>query len=397
MVSPLISFIIPVYNRAKQLQSCISSVINAHLKEYEIILVDDGSTDETSALCDVYMSENKNIHTIHQENMGVGVAKDVGLKAATGEYVFFLDSDDEICSEAFAQFIEEKHKWYGVDLVCFHYLIDTKEKCSIYCIDEKTGLHENWCHTVEIAEVPPYMWTYVFNRKFLFNHHISVPHIRSGEDIIFVVQSHMIANRVYVFDKPLYKYTICDDHTSLSKTKSVEDICFSISTLLEIRNKCRYKNDTFSSIVRRLCLEALTCNKDEIYFSKETNLYKISYNEIEMYWNRFIKNLEINSNNFKKKLFICPAGASAAITNKIISSGGKVSGFLDNFKTGNLEIQNNKKSNSYPVFPITYLSQIKKPENICIALVSTNSGLIKTLKNQIIKANAILESQIVIF
>lgn len=91
-----ISVIIPVYNVEEYLEECIESVLKQTYTNYEIILVDDGSTDNSGSICDCYERKYTNIKVIHQKNGGLSAARNLGLKAAEGVYVYFLDSDDYI-------------------------------------------------------------------------------------------------------------------------------------------------------------------------------------------------------------------------------------------------------------------------------------------------------------
>lgn len=90
----LISIIIPVYNVEKYLRVCLDSVINQSYSDYEVILVDDGSTDSSPAICDEYCSKDIRFQVIHQENMGLASARNTGIRAAKGQYLYFIDSDD---------------------------------------------------------------------------------------------------------------------------------------------------------------------------------------------------------------------------------------------------------------------------------------------------------------
>ncbi len=93
---PLISIIVPVYNVEKYLQECLDSVLAQTYKNLEIILIDDGSTDNCPQICDDYAAKDKRIKVIHQKNQGVSAARNAGLKMAKGEYIGFVDSDDYI-------------------------------------------------------------------------------------------------------------------------------------------------------------------------------------------------------------------------------------------------------------------------------------------------------------
>lgn len=106
MSKPLISIAIPVYNVERYLPLCIDSVLNQDYENYEVILVDDGSTDGCPGICDSYAKTNRRISVVHRQNGGVGEARNNGLDVATGEYVYFLDSDDTIQPDTLSAFVD---------------------------------------------------------------------------------------------------------------------------------------------------------------------------------------------------------------------------------------------------------------------------------------------------
>ena len=93
--NPLVSIIVPIYNTSEYLPRCLDSIINQTHKNLEIILIDDGSTDDSSKIADDYAKKDKRIKVIHQKNAGQSAARNVGIKKATGEYINFTDSDDK--------------------------------------------------------------------------------------------------------------------------------------------------------------------------------------------------------------------------------------------------------------------------------------------------------------
>lgn len=95
MKAPILSIICPVYNVEQYLPACVDSVLGQTFADYELILVDDGSTDASGALCDQLAKEDERIRTIHKENGGQGTARNAGLEIARGDYITFIDSDDE--------------------------------------------------------------------------------------------------------------------------------------------------------------------------------------------------------------------------------------------------------------------------------------------------------------
>lgn len=117
----LVSIIVPIYNIHKYISSCIDSIINQTYKNIEIILVDDGSTDASGALCDKYAQEYVFIKVIHKENAGLGFARNTGIENAKGDYIAFVDGDDYISRDYVEQFLK-KMKSKNLD-VCYggHY------------------------------------------------------------------------------------------------------------------------------------------------------------------------------------------------------------------------------------------------------------------------------------
>lgn len=100
-----ISVIVPVHNAERYLERCVNSIIRQDYINMEIILVDDGSTDSSGKVCDDFAKNNINIKVVHQSNSGVSAARNTGISYATGEYINFLDSDDELLPDLFNDLI----------------------------------------------------------------------------------------------------------------------------------------------------------------------------------------------------------------------------------------------------------------------------------------------------
>lgn len=120
MESNLVSVIVPVYNVEKYLEKCVNSIINQTYKNLELILVDDGSKDNSSKICDELAKKDKRIIVIHQENQGVSSARNTGLDICKGSFVTFIDSDDYIEKEYLSIMIEKLYK-NNADLVICGY------------------------------------------------------------------------------------------------------------------------------------------------------------------------------------------------------------------------------------------------------------------------------------
>ncbi|MBR4560852.1 MAG: glycosyltransferase [Bacteroidales bacterium] len=143
--SPLLSIIVPVYNVEPYLRKCVDSLLAQDYSDYEIILVDDGSTDSCPAMCDEYASHYPNIHTMHQPNSGLSVARNSGITLARGKYICFVDSDDywepNVLGGLMAQVERE-----NLDVLRFNYQ-NVNEKYNVFnpvktmrIIDERTDV-----------------------------------------------------------------------------------------------------------------------------------------------------------------------------------------------------------------------------------------------------------------
>lgn len=120
MSNPMFSIIVPVYNTEKELERCVRSVTCQSFRDFELILVDDGSKDSSGALCDGFAAEDSRIVTIHQKNAGCSEARNTGIRASKGAYLIFVDSDDMWDDENALQGIADVIQAHpGVDAVCF--------------------------------------------------------------------------------------------------------------------------------------------------------------------------------------------------------------------------------------------------------------------------------------
>ena len=119
--SPKISIIIPVYNVERYLQQCIDSILTQTFTDFELLLIDDGSTDGCSAICDEYAEKDDRIRVIHKPNSGISSTRNRGIDEACGEWLIFLDSDDAWANPNCLQKLYSYTKKLNLDLVRFEY------------------------------------------------------------------------------------------------------------------------------------------------------------------------------------------------------------------------------------------------------------------------------------
>lgn len=138
----MISVIVPVYNVCEYLERCIRSVLGQTYQDFELILVDDGSTDGSGMICDRYARENSRVFVIHQENAGLSAARNAGIEAAKGEYVAFIDSDDFI-HERMLEILYANSKGYDADIsVCDFWWQEESDSISYEIGENKTEFFE---------------------------------------------------------------------------------------------------------------------------------------------------------------------------------------------------------------------------------------------------------------
>ena len=203
----MVSIIIPVYNTAKYLPECIKSVLNQTYSNIEVLLIDDGSTDGSSEICDEYAKQDERIKCFHLENGGVSRARNIGLKEAGGEYICFLDSDDYY-AESYVGSMRNLIEENNTDVViCNHY--DVNEQGDILFASEipegyisKELLYEKIFLTSEIGG---FSCTKIYKagliRDIFFNEEIHI-----CEDTYFCCQVYEKAKKLYVTDEKLYYY-----------------------------------------------------------------------------------------------------------------------------------------------------------------------------------------------
>lgn len=231
---PTISIIIPVYNIQDYLGYCVDSISQHVSPEIEVILVDDGSTDESGNICDLY-AQNSHIQVIHQKNQGVSIARNNGLKKAKGEYVYFVDGDDILAPNAL-KIVLNKIAVSGADVISGTYVkfFDPNKIPSgnrvgadvIQMVESKKG-HEALREMLKSAIFLPNMSTNVFRRSLFDKNNIKFePGVVNTEDLNCGMQLYVALDKIAVLQDPIYYYRQSrrGSATSTVSKKRVEDL-----------------------------------------------------------------------------------------------------------------------------------------------------------------------------
>lgn len=209
----MISIIVPVYNAESYLERCINSVISQTWKQWELILVDDGSNDKSGNICDIYCKKDKRIKAIHQKNAGVSAARNTGIINAGGSYIAFVDSDDWIESDMYERMLQEA-KTTGADVVmCDAVTVYDDGKTKIDTITQLSGnqvLKKSDFVPALLLEVAGSAWRCIYkndryNDKQKYKHPLTFPRgIKFSEDRIFNLYALGQANKVAYLKEAYY-------------------------------------------------------------------------------------------------------------------------------------------------------------------------------------------------
>lgn len=207
----MISVLVPVYNVEKYLRRCLDSILKQTYADYEVVLVDDGSTDQSGAICDQYASEHKHIRVIHQKNAGLAQVRNVSLANAEGEFITFVDSDDAI-EEAYLETLMTDLEQTGSDVsICsWSEVTDEGVRRELSWDRKEEGLQvwstENAVKTLLYQKgIDNNSWGKLYRRSVIEN--IVFPRGRHYEDIAVTYQILLNAKRVCYRPDALYLYT----------------------------------------------------------------------------------------------------------------------------------------------------------------------------------------------
>lgn len=215
---PQVSIIIPAYNVENYIEKALYSIERQSFTDFEVIIVNDGSTDETASLLDEYQAKNNHVHVIHQQNQGVSAARNAGLKNAVGEFILFMDPDDTLSPQHVSSLIK----------VAVDNQSDITRSSSYKLVYEETGketlIEENlselskedyiqrmfWSKSFqERNRIGSAVWLALFKRSLLEKHAIWFdPELKFGEDTLFHMKAAYFANNISYSETATYYYLV---------------------------------------------------------------------------------------------------------------------------------------------------------------------------------------------
>jgi len=245
--TPAVSVIVPVYNTAPYLNQCIDSILSQTLKNIEIICINDGSTDGSLEILNLYQQKDERIKVISRANKGVSVSRNEALQIAKGEYVIFMDSDDFYASKSVLMHLFGNAK-QNKALICGGSLSFYVNGVVTYAPDAKfnqTGL-------IDYADYQNSQWftAFIFNREMLLSNNIFFPDYTQYEDPPFLVRAMVCANNFYAIASDIYRYRIKHKVNNFNNLK-IADVLRGLTDCLKIsseNNLSKLHNFTANSL-----------------------------------------------------------------------------------------------------------------------------------------------------
>lgn len=254
-----LSIIIPVYNAEKYLNKCIDSILNQSFKDFELLLIDDGSKDLSGKICDKYAEVNERVKVFHIQNGGPAKARNLGIKYATGIYIEFVDADDELIPEALENLYVLTKNNPDI-IIADSQIITADEKVkNIISIEKNNQINvEEYLknlNTVRKATLLHYIWNKWYKRELICENRIIFDeNERLGEDFLFNCEIIDKADRVWGTDILLYKYYKRDNgslsgkyiENELSRRRKMD------STFLQLYENKKIKEECYNLISRMI-------------------------------------------------------------------------------------------------------------------------------------------------
>lgn len=244
--------IVPVYQVEKYIAQCIESVLNQTFKDFELILIDDGSKDKSGSICDLYAAKDDRILVIHTENRGAAAARNVGLDHASGRYITFIDGDDYLDEHMIARMYEEiEHSEYDMVVCDFLNLLPDEEDNFIVHLQEETVNGRNVLEHLK-NERNYGLWTIVWNkiykREVLEN--LRFPDGKYFEDEFFSNQLYLNTNQIHVIPDVLcYHRVLASSTMNTQKIENYLDLLDALQERLDIYFKYDYSEDEIYKVL----------------------------------------------------------------------------------------------------------------------------------------------------
>lgn len=306
----MISIIIPIYNSEKYLKECLTSIQQQSYKDFEAILINDGSSDGSVEICENFCKKDDRFRLLSQQNQGVSKARNKGISVSKGEYIMFVDSDDYLEFDAL-KIIDSNIK--NNDLLCFGYSLLFKNKKTQVLLENSSNNFNDICKNILLDNyLGGYLWNKVFKRAILKNNNISFrENVHFCEDLLFVNDYLKYCHNIYYFNLSLYNYRMRKSSVSynfynkknISILDSYETLAKMYKAIDEVYNKFCWEYIINYYKLKKIVQQT---NKkiDDSILKEEKNLVKNqnTLKQISFYFLKYFPNAYMRIRNFRNKM-----------------------------------------------------------------------------------------------
>lgn len=210
-----VTAIVAIYKSEKFLPKLLDSIINQTWKNLEILLVDDGSPDNSGLICDKYAKKDKRIRVIHKENGGACEARNVGLTEASGEYILIIDGDDWL-EKDYVEYLMNLIHETGSEMAMTDKIFTTRDRNQTEQDRIETWTPEEAFCSIIYPKIPIGPWNKIYKTSLLKDNHIDFNRPWSGEGLYFSAMAASCSNRVGVGHKKIYNYRLNNENSGLT-------------------------------------------------------------------------------------------------------------------------------------------------------------------------------------
>lgn len=323
---PLVSIIIPVYNVEKYLKKCLDSLCGQTLKEIEILLIDDGSTDGSGAILDAYAGRDKRVRVLHKKNAGVAAARNDGIRLAEGEWIAFVDSDDWLEPDMYEKAYQAV-KNTDVDILYFDAVKNFAKRTESwshfdreFVTDEKDVL-DAMQRGVLYFPMTPYPtkvpiaapWDKLFRASLIKEHALCyIEELKTLDDMVFNVYALEYAKKIKYIKEPLYHYRMVEGSiTNAYKKNRAELDRMVFWHLLRFAKEHKKDGAFYQAIYARIIKSFAICfrlcffhKENRLSFRERKQLIK-EVMESEPYCEAFLKAEKKNLEKMLRPVYFC--------------------------------------------------------------------------------------------
>ena len=413
----LFSVIIPVYNTKKYIKKCINSVLNQKtIDKIEIILINDSSNDGSEKIIQSY--KNNNIIKIinNKKNLGVGISRNYGIAAATGEYILFLDSDDCLYKNSLKKIEKLIEKKPLIDVIIGKFQSEQYPYSNDYLFKKKSANTNKFIeHINAINYQANVCWHYIINRKFIINNKLNFIDVKINEDQEFVARLLCLMKSFAFYDKKFYWHRerkgSLNRSIDLKTTESFPKILFKFNEFINekklSKERKKYINLKIETALGEFAARLIHHNKMEIikiskifdnYRKNKKNIKNIkinnklysfcknkkNYNNILLYKEKIINKIlnKLRNNKYKNKYIYCASVFGFATLKILKKNNHNVLCFFDENKV----LQKQKFNNISIKDPLILLKKTKKNlSNVSIIICNQTLDVYKKIFQKLLK------------